>query len=388
MKKIIAIFLGLIIVFAVMGCNKKAESVSEGESSSTETVKNPIVTLNSFDNQEAMNRLMLRGVLGKVELNTSEKEYIKGGDGSAKVTVIGNPYKMAQPCLYQASRFFNTGEDYSDFSKVSTLSLWVYNAQTEKRKIGLQFVYNEFSIDLAEWVEIGANAWTKVQINVEREYLTIVDGKATVEGINVLFNRLESDEVYYLDEFCLYRTEVPFTPIVKTLAEDEICSFDKYWQVKKIGLGCWGALQLSPSVVWVNDVTSTGKGSAIKVETVNTGNGDQWPYVALNDTVFSIMNLSEYENGDYLCFDVYAPEMNGMDRLWVEAYSSTGLKFFTSDPITLKNGQWMTVKISVEKLNARGYFEDLTELRVLHKGYKSDSPKIFYLDEFRMERGE
>lgn len=387
MKRWIALLTAALTAATLAACagpNKDKGNENEGGTPPVE-VTNGVVTLNSFDSQEVMNRLMLRGVLGKVELNTDESEYIKSGEGSAKVTVISDPYKMGQPTLYQATEFFKTKEDYSDFAKVSNLTLWVYNAQPAERRVGLQLVYSADSVEMTEWFNVKASAWTRLQFSVEREYLTVTNGKATVQGVNVIFNRGSADEVYYLDDFCLYRTDTSYTPVSMTLAENELCSFDKYWQLKKLGVGCWGALELAPSVSWVADVTSTGKGSAIRVETVPTGSGDQWPYVALTSTIFDLIDLKKYSGNDRLCFDVYSPELNGMDTVWMELYKPDGYAHFKSDPIPLSTGKWKTVSFAVSDLNASGNFANTVELRILHKGYTASSAKIFYVDNIRME---
>lgn len=388
MKKLVTVLMALGILCSIVACGTpSANSENSTSSSSGDAVAaNPVISLNSFDNQEVMNRLMLRGVLGKVELNTEETNYIKSGAGSAKVTVIGKPYKTAQPYLYQATEFFTTEEDYSDFSKASNMTLWVYNGQEESRKIGLQLVYSAELSDITQWYELAPQSWTQLRCNVEREYLTATNEKYTVQGVNVVFNRAKADEVYYLDDFKLYRTETPFTPVAMALAKDEIASFDKYWQVRKLNVGCWGDQSLVPSVEWVKDVTATGKGSSLRVITSCTGTADKWPYVVVNTNTFSMIDLGEYGAGDKLCFEAYAPELNGMDRIWMELYSFDGMKYYTSSPIVLKKGEWVTVSIDVADINATGRFVNTFELRILHQGYTADEAKIFYVDNIRMEK--
>lgn len=388
MKKWLVMLMSAVAILSCAACSTGAGDGGDGGTGNTpppQQVVNGIVSLNSFDSQDVMDRLMLRGVLGKVELNTEDTEFIKSGVGSAKVTVISNPYKSGQPTLYQATEFFKTNEDYSDFTKASRLTLWVYNAQTVQKRIGLQLVYSADSVDMIEWRNVAPQTWTNLSLNIEREYLTVgSNGKATVRGINVIFNRGGSDEVYYLDEFSLVRTDTPYTPVNMTLAENELCSFDKYWQLKKLTLGCWGSLELAPSVTWVADITSTGKGQAIRVETVPTELGDRWPYIALGDAFFSLIDLSKYNGKDRLCFDVYSPQLNGMDQLWMELYDESGAKYFTSDAKALTVGQWTTISFNVEALRAAGNFEKTKELRILHKWYSGDA-KIFYVDNIRME---
>lgn len=390
MRRPLMLLITLGVLFSAAACGSSASNSENGDlsSGSEEVASNPVITLNAFDGQDEMNSMMLRGVLGKVELNTTEKEYIKSGVGSAKVTVIGNPYKTAQPYLYQATEFFTTEEDYSDFSKASDVTLWVYNGQEESKKIGLQFVYSAELSDITQWYELAPQAWTQLRCGVEREYLTATNGRYTVQGVNVVFNRTQADEVYYLDDFKLYRTDTPFTPVAMSLAEDEIASFDKYWQVRKLNVGCWGDQSLAPSVEWVKDVTATGKGGSLRVTTSCTGTADKWPYVMVNANTFSMMDLGKYAAGDKLCFEAYAPELNGMDRIWMELYSLDGMKYYTSAPIVLKKGAWVTVSIDVADVNATGRFVNTLELRILHQGYTSDVSKIFYVDNIRIERAK
>ncbi|MBQ8428902.1 MAG: hypothetical protein IJX30_02275 [Clostridia bacterium] len=390
MKKFLALIMTLGFLFSCSACGSDDKKNTGGEQSGTDNSvgSNPVVTLNSFDDQTVMNRLMLRGVLGKVELNTQDNAYIKSGVGSAKVTISAEPYKTAQPYLYQATEFFTTGEDYSDFAKAANLTLWVYNAQETTKKVGLQFVYSAELSDITQWYELAPQSWTQLRCTVAREYLTATNGEYKVEGINVVFNRGETDDVYYLDEFNLYRTDTEFTPVTMNLDEHEICSFDKYWQVRKLNVGCWGDQSLVPSVEWVKDNTATGSGGALRVITTPIGTADRWPYIVINATTFSMIDLAQYGKGDKLCFEAYAPELNGMDRIWMEMYSTGGLKYYTSDVITLKKGEWITVSIDIEKINATGRLYDTSELRILHQGYTGDNAKIFYVDNIRIEVGE
>ena len=390
MKKLLALIMSLGLLFACSACASSNTTDGSGDSSvdgNDSVSSNPVVTLNSFDDQNVMSRLMLRGVLGKVELNTQDNDYIKSGTGSAKVTISATPYKTAQPYLYQATEFFTTEEDYSDFSKAANVTLWVYNAQSTSKKVGLQFVYSSELSDITQWYELAPTSWTQIRCSVAREYLTATNGRYTVEGINVVFNRGSEDEVYYLDEFHLYRTDTEFTPVTMHLEENEIASFDNYWQVRKLNVGCWGDQSLVPSVEWVKDNTATGSGGSLRIITTPIGTADRWPYIVINTNTFSMIDLSKYGKGDKLCFEAYAPELNGMDRIWMEMYATGGLKYYTSDVITLKKGEWITVSIYIEKINASGRFHDTSELRILHQGYTGDNAKIFYVDNIRIEVG-
>lgn len=386
MKKILTLILSAILLLSVTACSKKKEEPI--------VTSDKVVTLNNFDNQVDLNTLTLNGVLGKAELN-DQVSYLISGEGSLKVTVIANPYKSSQPYLYQAMQINKAGIDCTDFSNVEHVTLQVYNTQTTTEKIGMQMVYTDtYNKGITEWFELKPQAWTNVKYTISREFIPetkTVDGsmKYLVTGMNIIFNRPTKDEVFYLDEMKVYKTDKGFTPVKMTLEKDEICSFDKLWQVQKLGFECYDGAELVPSVSYVKDNTATGVGAACRMETVPGPGAGRWPGIVFNEEMLKLIDWSSYKDDDKLCFDAYTPSINGLDMIYLNLYVN-GVRYASMDGASLKRGEWTTISYTVKQMN--GYspspsmtFAGVTGIKLFYLEH-SGTPKIVYLDNFRMER--
>jgi len=391
MKKVFAWTLSLLLLFTSVGCdfqdNKEEASAPKNDK---------VFTVNQFETHEDLSTMTLNGVLGKVELN-SETAYVKNGEKSAKVTVISNPYKATQPYLYQAMNVKKDEVDCTDFSATEHVTLDVYNAQNTAKRIGLQMVFTDtYNKGVTEWFELKASAWTTVKYTISREYIPEnknTDGKKTylVTGMNIVFDRPAEDEVFYLDDMKVYKTDKAFTPVKMALEKDEICSFDKLWQVQKLGFECYDGAELVPTVSYVKDNTATGEGAALRMDTVPGPAAGRWPGIVFNEEMLALVDWASYSGEDKLCFDVYTPTINALDKIYLNLYVN-GIRFVAADGVSLKRGEWITVSYTVNELNSYGVgssmsFAQITGIKLFYLEHSGTS-KVVYLDNFRMERAE
>lgn len=416
MKKWVAGLLGLVFVLSFFsGCTQEPGG-SDDSSLKTDSIEpiskltNPIVRMNGFETHKELSLLALYEALGKVELN-KDKTFVKTGDGSAKVTVTHDPYVTGGgiPSLWQEMHFDATGEDYSDFSNVTRLTLEVYNAQETVKSIGMQLMYVS-SVEQTEWFELAPKAWTTVTYHIARELIPKVVNNRTgetrypVQMMCINFSRsADNDDIFYLDDFNLYRTqEEPSNDDIFVLAEHEIASFDKYWQFKY----CRGGSNnesCTPKLSWIQFPEYSERGGVMKC-VLPAGKQNTYSYVEFSANLLSKFDFSKYvksEDEFDLCFDVYLPEDSPNLQpfgMYLDGYSRniqiTGTPLFdieTKESI-FKAG-WNTVRIPFESIvnNPISAADDLYNItrepsfRLAYLTQKSDTA-VLYFDNFRMEK--
>ena len=380
MKKIVSIFISSLLLLSASACVFTPND---------ETQETGVHVINDFETNAEYNLLRLFGVLGSVEKNT-DSNYVKTGKSSAKVTVEANPYKDGAPYIQQAFKLEKAGKDFTDFSSVSALSLDVYNASGAESRIGLQLAYQHGNGTRKNFTL--NEGWNTIQFIVKREYIPLYTNTDEVtapfvEGLRIMFDRAETDSVYYLDNLQLYKTSKPYTQVAMSLKEDEICSFDSEWQVELIEPSA--KMELLPSYMQVSDITSTGVGSAIRIEApASVTDTESWPGIELNKEMLKLVPWSDYPRDARLCFDVYAPRENGMDRIWMSMYSESQ-RYYVTDEIHTIAGEWFTFSVSVAEMNAWLNSDDYnfatTTSVVIRWAEHAGVPHVVYLDNFRME---
>lgn len=416
MKKWIA---GLLCIICVLSCfcgcaggtnieNGSSTDNSSNTSSISKTT-NPIVKMNGFETHKELSLLALHEALGKVELN-KDQEFIKSGVGSAKVIVTHEPYVTGggNPSLWQEMHIDATGEDYSDFSNVTRLSLEVYNEQETIGRIGMQLVYSS-GVEQIEWFELTPKAWTTVTYHITRELIPKVVSSRTgevsypVTMMRINFNRpTDNEDIYYLDDFHLYRTQKAMEENIFALQENEIASFDKYWQFKYCR-GGGDKIECVPKLSWVQLPDYIERGGVMKC-VLPAGLQNTYAYVEFSSNLFSKFDFSIYVKSKdlfELCFDVYVPEGSPNLKpfmMYMDAYSHTvqlmGYSLFENDTkeSILKTG-WNTVRIPFDsiknnRVSAADPLYQITlkpSFRLAYLTQKADEV-VLYLDNFRMEQ--
>ena len=387
-KKIVTFLLVLSSVFGLSSC-EIINNPSEDQNKEKD-----IVLINGFEDVSEMDTLTNYGVLGKVSLN-KDNAYVKSGEGSAKVVVTSNPYKVASPYLVQNFNLVKRDENYTDFSNVAFVTMEVYNPQSEPLRVGLQLAYTQTN-GMREYYELAPNAWTQVKLNVVREYipkLASMNNMLYVSGLRVTFDRPQEDTTFYLDDVRLYKTKTEYKDVVMSLKKNEICSFDSGWQVALSVLERGTFDLLMPTVSVESEITSNGSGSSMRI-VASAGVADytttlRWPGVALNEEMLKLVDWASYPDTAKLCFDVYAPLENGVDEVWLSAYTD-GHRYYSGPAEKVIPGRWTTISYTVGEMNATyEYTEDHnfahTTYLVVRWGEHPGKDRILYLDNFRME---
>ena len=392
MKKILSIVLSAMMLFPIVACKGDDQNSQEQQSSQETTLPKGVVLVNDFENNDEFNLLRLFGVLGKVTKNTDEN-FVRSGSASAKVVVDSNPYKEAAPYIEQAFELKKRDLDLRNFSNALAVSMDVYNATGADSRIGFQLAYKSGN-GTRKNITLRPG-WNTVSMNIKREYIPqYTDSNDVtapfVESLKIMFDRPQEDATFYLDNLRLYQTEKGFSPIVMSLKEDEICSFDSEWQVEL--LEPEGRSGLLPSYSCVSDVTATGSGSSARIEAPgSSSNLGSWPGVFLNKDMTALVPWANYKEGAYLCFDVYAPVENGLTSIWMSLYAG-GQRYFVTDELSVVPGRWVTYRFSVQEINSHWsnpnpsrYNLAATTGLTMRWAEHTGETKIVYLDNFRME---
>lgn len=367
---------------ALSGCGGGGDNSTEPEKKQTSII------LNSFETQTELDTLQQNGVLGKTELFKSDGAKIKEGSASAKVTVISNPYKPGDPYLYQALNLEAKNLDYSDFSNVGYITLEVYNEQNVTSRIALCPVFPT-SDGVDQWFELAPQSWTRITYGVERGYIPLSGEKRAVSGLKIKFERGETDKVYYLDDLRLHTVTQEVEKLVMKLDENEICSFDKLWQLQKLVHQDWTDSAIRPQLSIVNDFSADGRGGVLQVVAPKDSAVDaSWPGFIIDKELVSLVRWGAYKDTDKLCFDVYTPEDGAITTIYFLMIGPelVGGTFFQKS-VKLVPGAWTTVSFTVAELNAgakeENSFENTGYLEITYVGDVFE--RIMYIDDIRME---
>ena len=347
----------LVVCFAVLPASACGSTPSESEKE-TQTV-----VVNAFDTQTDFDTMQLCGLLGKSSLNTDAR-YVKSGKGSMQVTVASKPLENKVGFLYQGMRQDNIGRtDLSDFAAFDNMRLQIYNTSTESKRVGIRLVYvydqDGNTESTTTWYTLQPE-WNAVVYNIDRINIPVGEsGIRKVAGVSLYFDRDETDTVYYLDEWVMHRTKKTVPDLVMTVEPNEICSFDKKWQVEQLERFQWVPSYCQPDFTYNTDLqyTVNGAGGSLKVM-LTGGNGGNYPGFFLNRKLTKAFDFGRYGKYDCLCYDVYTPEENGVKELNVLLHVEGYEYFVGSTPLV--QGGWTHVEWRVEDIESRGRVPDAT----------------------------
>ena len=383
-KKICFILTAITMLCCSTSCNllKKEEKVNVLQK----------VVVNDFENSADMAKLLIGNKLGKVQIQKNA-DYVKSGNSSAKVSVVGNP-SFGAPYMYQTFKL-EGNEEYSDFSKNVKMTLWVYNDDVVEHNLQAEYKFDSGSLGKTE-VSLGSKEWTLLTYEVDRQYLPMnSEGEySSCVGVYFYFDISQNSESYdlYFDELSLYRTDKGFNKSVMYLDEHEICSFDHAYQHSLLSttddyLDLAGKLSIS------QDYAQKEKDFNLKVDapagSTPFQNGGGWPGIEVNQTILKLFDFSLYDDTDEFCFDVYSPKENGLDYLWVTFRDGFEREIYKGTENALTKGEWQTIRISVAEINAnvaRKEFGFVSTSRIMVRwGEFVGNDRVAYFDNFRME---
>lgn len=397
MKKIISLLCAVSCLasgFIGVGCKEK--TVEE------ETKKQ--VVLCDFEKYEPDFQLMrLMNSFGAVNVN-KDAQYVKSGETSAKLQPIGNYAKQTDPYAYIKTQSDRFNYDYTDFTWVNSVSMWVYNTQETKQKfeVGLISVINNFNSvgkTICSTYEL-ETGWNKVVVYPDYDKLSFTMDVTKVQGVYFGFKNAgvrdpEEGPVYYMDDVILNmaQEQIPIDTDYE-LDKGEIANFEYSYQAGMVSYTT-PADRIVPDVMVV-DASSEGigAGNGAKVLKVVAKKGIGWPSIVIPQKIMEasgFADIPEKERENYAFrVDVY---MVSKLQLYTTIYSSTG----TCEAKQIANtatttGKWLTMSIGFnkvistnEKHNAR-IFEKPGKWTVSWGGFDDEDEKVFYLDNFRFEK--
>lgn len=378
--------------FAGVACNGEKAVVAP----------NPIRVVNGYENQLDLNSMMMYSALGKVTVN-EEKEFVRHGNASAKVTVMADPffgvYDPYIPYLHQAMNIKKDGRDYTDFTDTGIVELDVYNTSEREEKFGFSLYYSYYEGNSAtEWFTLAPNAWTTIRYYVTRETIPTANKNGetvrTVEGIRYSFERQKEEVDFYLDALRVYKTSEEIGDSPKTeLNENEYCSFDQLWQVT--GLKISGTVG-RPATSLSRTFTTDGGGSLRLDMPQETAGG--YMYLVLNAKSYCAdLDFSKFTDEDALCFDIYSPSADGFEGgLYIYIYSAGKSGYIYTDTYQLGAGNLYKVRVPVSEINGSeladvandACFQTMTEIRFGYHSKNPDGAKVLYIDNIRVEEAE
>lgn len=396
MKKVLSLLTAvplMLSAFAFVGCKDK-----------TEESGNKQVVLCDFERFEPDFQLMrLMNSFGAVNVN-KDAQYVKSGETSAKLQPIGNYSTQTDPYAYIKTQSDRFKYDYTDFTWVNSVSMWIYNTQETKQKmeVGLISIINNFN-------SVGKTAcstyeletgWNKVVVYPDYDKLSFTMDVTSVKGVYIGFKNAgvrdpEEGPIYYLDDVTLnMANEQIQIDTDYELDEGEVANFEYDYQAGMVSYTT-PVDRIAPDV-FVVDASSEGIGASdgAKILKVVAKKGKGWPSVVIPQKIMEasgFAKIPENERANYVfrC-DVY---MASKLQLYTTIYSSTGTCEAKQIPNTATTtGKWMTMSIGFnnvistnEKHNAR-IFEKPGKWSVSWGGFDDEEEKVFYLDNFRYEK--
>ncbi len=334
-----------------------------------------IVRLNGYEHTKDLNSTYMYNELGKIELETKEKEYIKSGEGSAKLTVIKDIFDASRSTVYptfsQSHNNVFRGLECKDFSKTVGVGFDIYNATGVEDKVGVQLVYyrtyhSSMSTSPLEWISLQPG-WNTVFVDVVRENIPKTDIRNPITGFtttapfvvstSLMFERNPEegrDKIFYVDDFRLYKTDTEASAATEQLPvkAGELCSFDQPWQIDKLRFSasnqaykCMGS--------WTKEFSSDGN-AALKLDLPASEGARHTTYIQMYTSQYFVdCNLMDYDDNDLFRFEIYSPLEGGFNGN-IGLYLCVSSGFFFWENISVVPGQVTQVCYTVEELNTLG----------------------------------
>ena len=168
--------------------------------------------------------LRLREEFGAIEVN-KDAAFVKSGEQSAKLYVMGSE-RSNDPYFFIHTQSDLFGYDYSDFSKVESISAWMYNPSTEETEISVGLVTeieDIFTASLAKPYAVTLKqGWNEIVYEPDMNYVISSVGVDNYEGIKGLYFMFDKSGAttkaeapqYYIDDVTIqYGKKQEFVPV-------------------------------------------------------------------------------------------------------------------------------------------------------------------------------
>ena len=391
MRKIFSIFLSILACFS-------AFSFASCDWGKTEETSVVFSDFERFEPDFQLIRPM--NYFGVISVNKEEK-YVKSGATSAKLQPLGNYANGDLPFVYIpfTSKRFNY--DYTNFAKIKSVTLWIYNAETEMKEVEFGYVMKVINIDAVEkqsyakyQIEPG---WTKLVIYPDMEHLSLIGNPKNIPGVYLGFDNANSREVedapvFYIDDIVinLYEKEVETKDVVQ-LESGEIADFEKDWQRKMLSIFSTKSICTpAVSIVKATDENLTApSGEKILKVVMKPGDKDfgTYPRFIIPEKVMQSSGFKDIEPDDYakyaFKFDVYAKT----ERVVYATFTTSGgwsQKVVAYEPTA---GEWTTFSLSfTDVLLNSTHISNPGIFSVSWPEHVTGGDIIMYFDNFRFEK--
>ena len=220
MKKIkvlsIGVLCALLMCGVVVGCSDNTEP--------TETPPGQVVLADFEKWAPDFQTLRLRNEFGSVDVN-KDAERVKSGTGSAALTVVGAS-GSEKPYFFVNTVSALFGYDYSDFSRIDSISVWFYNVSETEENLYIGLITNIVSVEKVELQKYETftlkPGWNEIVYKPDMNYVISaagVDKYTGVQGIYFMFDNPHAaskadGKKFFIDDIVLhYGEEKPFTEV-------------------------------------------------------------------------------------------------------------------------------------------------------------------------------
>lgn len=393
MKKFFVTLLASIMAFSAfsfIGC---------GEKPAPESNQIVLADFEKFEPDFQLTRISR--YFGAVNVN-KDKTYVKSGETSAKVQPLGHVPGQSQPWMYFPLSSTRFEYDYRDFSYFDSVSMWVYNTESETVEVELGFVEKMTDInDIATVpgeIQQVAPGWNKLVYYPDLNALNLVCDVTDFLGVYLRFPHtpsyeLEDAPVFYIDDVVLKKSaEKQEVVELIQLDEGEVLNFDKDWQQNVLIVNI-------PNDVSAPDVEIVKAADenlslldedrdeyVLKVVTkASNASGWPWPGIEIPSKVIKKSGLADIPKADRskytFCFDVYAKDAN---KYFYPDYGVTMWNNWHATNHEAKAGKWTTYRYNLSLIPS-GIYGDLSGIRVSWPEYLEGGNMTFYFDNFRIE---
>jgi hypothetical protein len=384
------------IVFLTSFCGCENFSVFKDNSQNENAKVIKTETLNDFSTEKDLYQVLLSDGYGKMSLNKDEKYYTTG-NGSAKLWVSNDNGKSM--IFKQRLKSEVNGFDYTNFKKMKSIRTSIYNESDET--VGVIFAL-EFSDGSKSSIKKYTlqSGWNTLSYGVDREMLSMQFDIEKTMYLTYTFECNETPYTVYVDDISLGLTNSGIKEVVQVIDENEICSFDKNYQMSVFSLYVYSTVRIGYFADFglTADPERVKSGKSFYV-TTQAGMEDKgnWYWIKLAPKYSSLIDWKSLTVNDTISFWVYNDGPSA--SLAFGVMNTKGKDLQVSLGKTMKANSWTEMTVSVADIKAAAdenkYLEEgetigdiISGIKVGWGPFDDVAQKTFYFDEFKIVKGD
>ena len=390
-----ALALCLCFITPFLGCAEKPDS--------HETPENNVITIANFEQwQPDFGLMRVMPSFGKVSKN-DDANFVKSGVSSAKIQPLGGKSDVKLPLMYFPTVSTRFGYDYSDFSKVESVDMWMYNAESKEMRVTvglLASILNAMEVETmrGETFTLAPGEWTRVRYYPAREVLSITGDLTEVPGIYLEFENQNARELkdaptLYLDDVTVTKNpNLEEVGSIMTFKDGSVLDFESTWQKYAVYAKADSAkCKADVEVVKTADYGITGLQGDYALRVV-THKGDlfegSYPAIVIPEKIMQACGMKDVAKDDYgktsLEFDVYNDSDRVM-RFFVEAGSkTTGGHYAMRCEVNARSKLHYKVSFFEAEEHNAGSVSDPSTWKISWAEYTDRDDQVFYFDNFKI----